>query len=74
MTREQRRLDSQALNDAESADAKIVSKDREELLEESRGPTDFREEKDDDLSDDQKAVEDGPEDPSRLVGNGRIAT
>jgi len=33
--------DSQALNDTKSADAEIVSKDGEKLIEESRGPTDF---------------------------------
>lgn len=71
--REKGRADSQALNDAESSDAKIISKDGEEPVEESRGPTDFREEEDGDLSDDQETVEDGPEDASRLVGNGRIA-
>lgn len=42
-------------------------------MEESRGPTDFGEEEDDDLPDDQKTVEDGPEDASWLVGNGRFA-
>jgi hypothetical protein len=42
-------------------------------VEESRGPTDFGEEEDDDLSDDQKAVEDGPEDACWLIGNGRVA-
>jgi len=63
---------NQALNDAESADAKVVSKNGEEPIEESRGPTDFGKEEDDDLSDDQKTVEDGPEDAGRLVGNGRI--
>ena len=66
------RRDSQALDDAESPDAKFVSKHGEEPLEESRGPTDFRKEEDDDLSNDQKAVEDGPEDAGWLVGNGRI--
>ena len=65
--------DSQALNDAKGADAEVVSKDGEKLIEESRGPTDFRKEEDDDLSNDQKTVEDGPEDASRLVGNSRVA-
>ena len=65
--------DSQALNDAESADAKIVSKDGEVPVEESRGPADFGEEEDNNLSDDQKPVEHGPEYTSRLVGNGRVA-
>ena len=64
------RRDSQALNDAESAEAKIVSKHGEEPLKESRGPADFRKEEDDDLSNYQKAVEDGPEDAGRLVRNG----
>lgn len=41
-------------------------------MEENRGPADFGEEEDDDLSDDQEAVEDGPEDACRLFGNGRI--
>jgi len=64
------RRDSQALNDAESPEAKFVSKYGEEPLKESRGPTDFRKEEDDDLSNDQKTVEDGPEDAGRLVRNG----
>jgi len=63
---------NQALNDAKSADTEVVSKDREEPLEENRGPTDFREEEDDDLSNDQKTVENGPEDAGRLVWNGGV--
>jgi len=63
---------NQAFNDTESADAKIVSKDGEELIEESRRPADFGKEEDDNLSDDQKTVEDGPEDTSWLIGNGRM--
>ena len=66
------RPDSQALNDAESPDAEAVSKDGEEPIKEGRGPTDFGKEEDYDLSNDQKTVEDGPEDAGRLVGNGRI--
>jgi len=66
------RSPNQALDDAESTDAKVVSKDGEEPIEESRGPTDFGKEEDDDLSNDQKTVENGPEDTGRLVGNGRI--
>lgn len=61
------------MNDAEGADAKIASKDGEKLVEESRGPADFGEEEDEDLSDDQEAVEHGPEDACRLVGDGRVA-
>lgn len=64
------RPDLQALNDTQSAEAKFVSEHWEELLEESRGPTDFGEEEDDNLTDDQKAVEDGPEYAGGLVGNG----
>ena len=41
-------------------------------MEESRGPADLGEEEEEDLSDDQETVEDGPEDASRLVGNGRV--
>jgi len=62
----------QALNNTKGADAEIVSKDGEKLIEENRGPADFGEEEDDDLSNDQKTVEDGPEDAGRLVRNGRI--
>ena len=67
------RRDSQALNDSESADAKVVSQNGEESIEESRGPPDFGKEEDDHLSDNQKTVEDCPEDTGRLVGNGRVA-
>jgi hypothetical protein len=67
-----REPDSQTLNDTEGADAKIVSKDREKPIEENRGPADFGEEEDEDLSNDQKSIEDGPEDAGRLVGNGRV--
>jgi len=63
---------NQTLDDAESTDAKVVSKDGEEPIEEGRGPADFGKEEDDDLSNDQKTVENGPEDTGRLVGNGRI--
>jgi len=41
------------------------------LLKKAEGQP-FGEEEDGDLSDDQKTVEDGPEDTSRLVGNGGI--
>lgn len=41
-------------------------------MEESRGPTDFGKEEDDNLSNDQEAIEDGPEDTGGLVGNGRV--
>jgi len=63
---------NQALNNSESADAEIITKDWEKLVEKRRGPSDFGEEEDDDLSDDQKTVENGPEDAGWLVGNGRI--
>ena len=66
------RRDSQALDDAESPEAKVVSKHGEEPIEESRGPADFGKEENDDLSNDQKTVEDSPEDAGRLIGNGRI--
>lgn len=42
-------------------------------MEERRGPADFGEEENDDLSNDQQAIENGPEDAGRLVGNGRVA-
>lgn len=42
-------------------------------MEKCRGPTDFGQEEDDNLSDDQKTVEDGPEDAGGLVGNGRVS-
>jgi hypothetical protein len=66
------RSDSQALDDTESADAKVISKNGEKPVEEDRGPADFGQEEDGDLSDDQKAIEDSPEDAGRLVGNGRV--
>jgi len=66
------RSPNQALDDAESTDAKVVSKNGEEPIEEARGPTDFGKEEDNDLSDDQETVEDGPEDAGWLVGNGRV--
>lgn len=68
------RSDSQALNNTQSAEAKVLSKHWEEFVEESGGPTDFGEEEDYNLCDDQKAIEDGPEHAGGLVWNGRVAS
>jgi hypothetical protein len=61
------------LDDTQGAEPKIVSEHWEEFMEESGGPTDFGEEEDDNLTDDQKTVENGPEHAGGLVGNGRVA-
>jgi hypothetical protein len=60
----------QNLGDAERAEAKVVPEDREVRLEERRRPTELGEEEDDDLEDDEEAVEDRPERAGRLVGHG----
>jgi hypothetical protein len=60
----------QNLSDAEWAEAKVVPEDGEVCLEERRRPAELGEEQDDDLEDDEEAVEDRPERAGRLVGNG----
>lgn len=63
---------NQTLKNTKSADAEVVSKDRKKLFEKDRGPPDFGQEENDDLSDNQKSIEDGPEDAGGLVGDGRV--
>jgi len=49
-----------------------MSEHREKFLEERQGPTDFRQEEDDNLSDNQKTIEGGPEHAGGLIGNSRV--
>lgn len=65
-----RKLDSQALNDTEGAETKIVAEDGEETVEEGSRPPNFRHDEDDDLENDEQPVEDGPERSRGLVGHG----
>lgn len=60
----------QALNDAQSAEAKVPSKNREEPVKERRWPADLGHDENNDLSDDQQSVEDRPEGTGRLVRHG----
>ena len=60
---------AQALDDAESAEAEVVTEDREEPVEESSRPADLGEDKDDGLEDDEQTVEHRPESTSGLVGD-----
>lgn len=63
---------SQALDDSQSTEPEVVSKDREVAAEERGGPLDFGEDKDNDLEDDEQSVEHSPECTGGLVRNGAI--
>ena len=60
---------AQALNDAESAEAEVVTEDGEEPVEESSRPADFGEDENNGLEDDEQTVEHRPESTSGLVGD-----
>lgn len=60
----------QALHDAESAEAKVFPENREVTIKESPRPTEFREQEDDSLANDQQSVEDSPKGTRRLIGYG----
>jgi hypothetical protein len=59
----------QAFNDAKCTRSEFVPENREKPVEECHWPTTLWHEKDDDLSDDEQAVQDSPEDASGLIGN-----
>lgn len=63
---------SQALNDTQCTQTKLFTQDGEEALEERLGPPEFGHDEEHRLEDDQETVEDSPEYPSGLVGNGAI--
>ena len=69
VVREDRRAD-EALEDAERAQAEVGPEHGEVLGEEGGGPADLGEDEDDDLEDDEEAVDDGPEDAGGLVRDG----
>lgn len=59
----------ETLEDTEGADSEFRSQHREELVEEFRRPSDLRKDHDDDLEDNEQAVENSPENTSRLIGH-----
>lgn len=61
---------NEALHDAESAEAKVFPENREVTIKESPRPTEFREQEDDSLANDQQSVEDSPKGTRRLIGYG----
>ena len=69
VVREDRRTD-EALEDAQGTKAKVLTEDGEVGREEARGPADLREDEDDDLEDDQQAVDNRPEHARRLIRDG----
>jgi hypothetical protein len=69
---EQRKEDSQSLENTESTKPKVRAKHREKAVKESGWPANFRQEKDNNLEDDEKAVNDGPENTPDLVGHGAV--
>ena len=58
---------NKALEDSERAEAEVGAQDGEVLGEEGGGPADLGEDEDDDLEDDEEAVDDSPENTSRLI-------
>jgi len=63
----------QALENPKGTETKGAPENREEMIEEGGWPTNFREDKDDDLKEDEDAVDDCPEDSCRLVGDVAIS-
>ncbi len=57
----------EALEDAKSTETKLAPEHWEETVEESSGPAKLRENEDDDLEDDEKAINDRPENARWLV-------
>lgn len=61
---------NEALDDPQGTSTELHTQNREEAIEERHGPAALGHKQEDHLEDDQQPVEDGPEDASRLVGNG----
>ena len=62
-------MDVQALENSKGAKAKGRAKHREEAVEKRHWPADLGEDEEDDLEDDEQAVDDGPEDACGLIGH-----
>lgn len=67
-----RRVDGQALKDAECADAKVRSKDGEVRGEEALRPANLGEEEGHDLKYDEEAVDNSPEGACGLIRYSRV--
>jgi hypothetical protein len=59
----------QSLEDPEWAEAELCTENWEIVVEEGHWPRDLRQEEESELGDDQKTVDDGPEDTSGLIGD-----
>ena len=58
----------EALEDTERSQTEAGAEHWEEAVEETGRPPDFRQNENNDLEDDEEAVDDGPEDACGLVG------
>jgi len=61
---------NESLEDPERAKAKLRTEHREKAIEEGHRPGDLGKDKEDELEDDEKAIDDCPEDTCWLIGNG----
>lgn len=64
--------DAQSLKDPKWSQTKIRSQHREESIEERHRPRYFGKKKEDDLEDDEEAVDDGPEHTGGLIWHGTV--
>ena len=63
---------NQALKNSEGAETERRPEHGKEPVKGGHRPATFGEDEDDDLSDDQQSIDDGPKDSSRLVRDGAV--
>ena len=68
--KERRGRHAQSLEDPERTKAKLRPEHWEKAIEEGHRPGDLGQDEEDELEDDEKAIDDCPEDTRWLIGNG----
>jgi hypothetical protein len=63
-------VNAQALKDAHGTEPKVVPKNRKKAIEKGSRPAKFGQDEDNNLADDEQAIDNGPKGSSRLVRNG----